>query len=161
MTKILLSAQTGQEKEKEMDRRSRMHSVEESLLRNRHSYGSETDAASGRERASTIESYGRQKGRERERESEGAAIPNAFSRSLLRSRHSVRKSKIQGEKEQAQERSRQKERERESEQRLQSNAFSRGEPTTKPSFIKKRNRSCIKKRRKRDIYRKKEKGSEQ
>jgi hypothetical protein len=47
-----------------------MHSVEESLLRSRHSVGSETDTASGRERTST---------RKRESQSEQCMKPNAFS----------------------------------------------------------------------------------
>jgi hypothetical protein len=50
-----------------------MHSVEESLLRTRHSVGSETDTALGRERACTRERLAEIKGDE-------AVKPNAFRR---------------------------------------------------------------------------------
>jgi hypothetical protein len=56
---------------KNKQRSSSMHSDEGSLLRSRHSVGSETDTASGRERTSTRERE-RDIETERERESERA-----------------------------------------------------------------------------------------
>jgi hypothetical protein len=62
------SQQKKQERERASNEYNRMHSsVEESLLRSRHSVGSETDTALGRERASTREGLIES---ERERESE-------------------------------------------------------------------------------------------
>jgi hypothetical protein len=120
--------ESGRQEKHERDQRSRMHLVAENLLRSRHSVGSEA----GRESAST-----REREREREvlmntvgclqskkacyeaviqsegnRKGEGTAMPNTFSRSLLRSRHSVgKRNKREIDREYERERDRETERE--------------------------------------------------
>jgi hypothetical protein len=103
---------------------SRMHSVQESLLRRRHSVGSETKKRGSGEynRMHSVGAFseaviqsgketdtGRERAREREREREGG-------------------------------RGRERQRDRASEQYIHSNAFSRRKPATKLSFSRKRNR---------------------
>jgi hypothetical protein len=82
------------ERERASNDYSRMHSVEESLLRSRHSFGSETDAATGRDGASARERFTGRKGA-----SDECCPMYSVEESLVRRRHSFG-SKTKKEREQ-------------------------------------------------------------